>query len=436
MATRLFFLLLVLSGCTCQRPNHCKWTEQCLSSRTGYTLSQPCWASELLLNEPLTVENAVQLALLNNPELKGYFHSIGVSQSELLEACLISNPIFEATTRYPNESSRYWNTELNLAVFLLDFFLRPLKMRVGRLEVQEAELAYAQQALSLIYQIQEAYYNVSALESSVKLYSEVVHHKELMVEVAEKQFKAGNINELAVAEHKAVLERAKIDHLHMISSKQESIEYLVQLMGLPCFKVEIATDNAISITQLNKNKVEHLALSNRIDLMKQEVKICKLTKTKPLFSPWVYTQLYGGVSSEIEPDGLTVTGPAIAMEIPIFNYGQADREKLGFEIQRDYCHYTHLVQNALFEVRQALIHLEYTLDQMEESETHLIPSLDVAKEQTLLLYNVMNAGVYELLESNVELLEAKIQLIDQKRDYLIARAQLDYAVGGALVLEQ
>lgn len=389
-----------------------------------------------MLNEALTVENAVQLALLNNPELKGHFHAIGISQGDLLEACLISNPIFEITTRRPNEPAKYWNTELALTTFLLDFFLRPLKIRVGRLEVQEAQLAYAEQALSLIYQIQESYYTLYALESSAALYGEIVHHKQLMVEVAEKQFANGNINELTLTEHKSALEKSKIEYSNVLSSRQQAAEDLVNLMGLPYFHVVLAKEKEIPISHYKKGDVERLALGNRMDLMMQEVRICKLARTKPLFSPWVYTQPYGGVSSEIEPEGLVVTGPALSMEIPLFNHGQADREKLRYELKKEYCQYRHLAQHALLEVRQALIHLENTLDQIEESETRLIPTLEEAKNQSLLLYNVMNTGIYELLEKNIEMIEAHIQLLHQKKEYLVARAKLEYAVGGALVLDQ
>jgi cobalt-zinc-cadmium efflux system outer membrane protein len=54
------------------------------------------------LRRELTAESAVQIALLNNRDLQARFEEIGISQADLIEAGLLSNPSFAASFRFPN----------------------------------------------------------------------------------------------------------------------------------------------------------------------------------------------------------------------------------------------------------------------------------------------------------------------------------------------
>ncbi len=49
-----------------------------------------------LLSEKITADEAVQVALLNNRELQAIYSDLGVAQADLVQAGLLSNPIFDA----------------------------------------------------------------------------------------------------------------------------------------------------------------------------------------------------------------------------------------------------------------------------------------------------------------------------------------------------
>jgi len=51
-----------------------------------------------LLSAPLNVHEAVQIALLNNPDLQATFEDIGISQADLVQAGLLKNPAFAGSS--------------------------------------------------------------------------------------------------------------------------------------------------------------------------------------------------------------------------------------------------------------------------------------------------------------------------------------------------
>ena len=54
-----------------------------------------------LLQNPLTADTAVQVALLNNRELQAIYSELGVAQADLVQAGLLANPVFDGAVFFP-----------------------------------------------------------------------------------------------------------------------------------------------------------------------------------------------------------------------------------------------------------------------------------------------------------------------------------------------
>src|SRR5690606_9215311 len=108
----LAVILLMLTGCSqhslgpkrafldvkrdvCERTNE----NICWNEQPSYQFDQ--WLDEALEN-PLTVHRAIQIVLLNSPELKASYASLGVAQAQLIQAGLLQNPLFSASLKYEN----------------------------------------------------------------------------------------------------------------------------------------------------------------------------------------------------------------------------------------------------------------------------------------------------------------------------------------------
>ena len=54
-----------------------------------------------LLHDTLTVDGAIQVALLNNRDLQALYAELGVAQADLVQAGLLRNPVFDGAVRFP-----------------------------------------------------------------------------------------------------------------------------------------------------------------------------------------------------------------------------------------------------------------------------------------------------------------------------------------------
>ena len=66
-------------------------------------------AIEDLLKNELTPEAAVQIALLNNPDLQAAYEDLGITQADVVEAGLLENPVVFGQARFQNKSEESTN---------------------------------------------------------------------------------------------------------------------------------------------------------------------------------------------------------------------------------------------------------------------------------------------------------------------------------------
>ena len=79
-----------------------------------------------LLKKPLTVNGAVQIALLNSRELLATFEDVGSSAADLREAGMWKNPSIDLSVRFPDRAPKVPNWEEAAAFDLLDLLMLPL----------------------------------------------------------------------------------------------------------------------------------------------------------------------------------------------------------------------------------------------------------------------------------------------------------------------
>ena len=89
--------------------------QQAVSARTqqDVTLKPDDERLRAMLQDELTADEAVAIAMANNPRLQVTLAELGIARADLIEASTIANPIFEFELRVPGEPYRPY--ELRLA---------------------------------------------------------------------------------------------------------------------------------------------------------------------------------------------------------------------------------------------------------------------------------------------------------------------------------
>jgi cobalt-zinc-cadmium efflux system outer membrane protein len=143
-----------------------------------------------------------------------------------------------------------------------------------------------------------------------------------------------------------------------------------------------------------------------------------------------------GVESERETDSQTRTGPRFAIELPVFNQGQARiaRGEAALRQARD------RFEAFAVDVRSQIRELQDELASKRQIalfyKEELIPDQRRILKESLFNYNAMEIGDFELFTTKAEEARTEREYLEAVRDYWITRAELERAVGGNLNMRQ
>ena len=387
-----------------------------------------------LLQQELTVDAAVQIALLNNPHIQAIFEEIGVSQADLVEAGLFSNPVFDLFIRYPNKKNFIADIEYTITASLIDLFLIPLRTKVAKAELEQTTLRVTNEVLDVAFEVEQTYYDLQAAEETLKITQSIVELTSIHGEIASRQKAINNINSLEFQQIQSRFLDAKVEAARIENEIIHLKEKLNKLLGL-CKDVQYSISNnlqELDYEGLPVDRLECVAFRERLDLQAARFEVIRLSRKLGVEQWWVYTNGRIGIAGERDPDGLNTLGPAFSGAIPIFNYGQAARMRLRAELRQAQDELEALEIRILSEVREAHKLLMNNLEIINDYRFQILPMQNKILTSSEELYNVMGLGVDRLLENKRQELQATSNYISSLRDYWIARVQLDKALGGKL----
>lgn len=393
-------------------------------------------AIHALLRRTLTADAAVQVALLNNRELQSVFEEIGIANADLIEAGLLRNPIFAGNARFPNRSPSGTNIEMSVAQEFFDLLVIPLRKKVAAAELAKTKLRVGDAILKLVAETKIAFYELQSEQQLVGRLKAINETDAAAVELAQRQHEAGNINDLDLANQQATYSQSKLDIAETTAAIRSSREKVNRLMGTwgadTAWKVnnELPELPAVDFSQ---QRLESLAIDQRLDLAATKVDIGALVGSLGITKTYRYIgSIEFGVDTEKETDGQRVTGPTWQLELPIFNRGQGRIAKLQAQLRQAERRLESEAVAIRAEVREARDRLITKRDLTSYYRDELLPERKKIVELTLGHYNAMLKSPFDLLLAKQNEIAAERGYIDALRDYWIARADLERAVGGKL----
>jgi len=335
----------ILSGCATTRPGFDD-VQTLVHSRAGVRIhwdqggvedAEVREVIDSMLNEKLTMDGTLQIALLNNSSLQATYEDLGIAQADLVQAGLLENPVFEASVRFPDASGEGTNTEFSVAHNFLDIFMVPLKRKVAEEQFEQTKLLVGDAVLNLTTEVKVAYYELQASEQMLAMRRNVLKANHAAQELAKRQRDAGNINDLVFSMHASAYHKAKLEvdrhELEVLGLR----ENLSRLMEIPHDKDEwkiVPGLPFISTGEASLEELQSLAMEKRLDLAAAEKEIQVLEKSLELARWGVIPQVEAGVNTEREPDRTQLTGPVFGIEIPIFDQKQQPIKRTQAELRR------------------------------------------------------------------------------------------------------
>jgi cobalt-zinc-cadmium efflux system outer membrane protein len=438
-------LVVIASGCTTPKGSLDR-VQATVAERTGKRVhwnrggaedAQIKEGVQTSLGRELTAESAVQIALLNNRDLQARFEEIGISQADLIEAGLVSNPSFAASFRFPNRPPSGTDIEYSIAQNFLDLLVLPLRRRIAAAQLAQTETRVADAVLKLAAEVKTAFYTVQARQQLLDRLRVISDTSETAAEFTKRLHDAGNTSDLELANQQGSYQQSRLEVAQAELQVRRDRERLNRLLGLWGPNTNWTTANHLPELPKQEVSLQHLesrAIAQRLDLQARRMQLDLLgqslaLRTKTRFFP---SGIKVGVDTEREQDGQRVTGPTIDLALPIFNQGQGEIAKLTAQYRQAQRELEAMAVNIRSEVREARDQLIAARDLTSYIGKRLLPTQQQALNLTLQQYNFMLKGAYDLLLAKQNEVAAERSYIEAWRDYWIARAELERAVGGSL----
>lgn len=395
-------------------------------------------AIDELLARPLSAEAAVQIALLRSPHLRATLEELSIGQADLVQAGLLSNPVFTVGRTAWDAEHISPNLFVAVEASFLDLLTLPMKKRVASAELEATKLTVADTVLELASDVRKAYYEALAAQQVAGVRALVAEAAEASAELARRQAAAGTMNDLALNAELALASQARLDARRSAGEAAEDREHLNQRMGtwgkstawtLPARLPELPA------TEIDIGALEQRAISDRFDLGAARYQLQAVGSALTLARTTRWT---GIVQINVEAGRLRTRrfsfGPSVGIELPLFDQRQAAIARLEAMQRQAKNELEALAVDVRAEVRSAAIRVLTARAVTEEYRNRLIPIRENLVLFSQQQYDAMLLGVYQLLQAKQAEYDSYRETVEAQRDYWIARSDLERAVGSRLAL--
>jgi cobalt-zinc-cadmium efflux system outer membrane protein len=206
--------------------------------RTGYSLAWTRGVEEDrrvaevvagLLGDELTIEEAVQVALLSNRNIQATYEELGIRRGALIQAGLPENPVLGADFRFFDAGLV---VEGAFVEDLISVFTIPLRRRMEANHFEAAKLRVTNEVVTLVAEAKRAYIDYQASKQLVELLQQVVQATKASYMAQERLREAGNTRQFDVLQERAFYEESKVALNQAIEALVLARERMNAVMGL------------------------------------------------------------------------------------------------------------------------------------------------------------------------------------------------------------
>lgn len=426
-----------------------------------------------LLADGLSAEEAVEIALINNPGFQSLFEEIGISRAEVVQSGLLKNPVLSTLIKFPEGGGRV-SWDFGVSQEIVDLWQIPVRRKIAKAKLEQTIAAVAQRAIELAAETKTSYYRLRTRQMEEETITASVRVVEESTAVVERQVKNGAASPLDLNLARA----ASMDvHLELLAVRRQreaaSIE-LGRILGLdPRLYPKQLTDSLPADGHITDvGQLIDCAMAQRLDLRRMQQELAAAEDEVIRQSLLVFPSVMVGLSMERperqSPPGRNVLadtarssiqngrltapdiqsraqralerrqfidfliGPSFQATIPLFDQNQAQIAVAATRVRQRRKDFQELTVRVQSEIEQSLSALDTARQQVDFYTREAIP---IAEANEAGSRSVFTAGAQNILV----LLEAQRSLIARRRahvvalgDAAIALVELERVVGGRL----
>lgn len=395
-----------------------------IAERTGVTPTWPEADPQLRdsvrarLEDGLSRQDAVEIALLMNPGIRARYREIGIAEADLVEAGRPSNPTLELETLdVPGEDP----LEASLSFHLIDLlFLGERKDAAkAEMEIREAEVVRASVALSA--EASKAWIALVDAHQRAELYRQVRTANRASAEFIDALREAGNVTGMVQTRERILAERAETDVIAAELEARSAWRHLNALLGLTGsglrWRIEGRLPSPEEADLPNRDALHAEAREASLELAAARARTERAAARAGIAdaSAWL-DDVELGVLGELEHGDWSV-GPMLEFPLPVFQQGQPRRTRARLELERSLEGL--LATEAALAVSVADVHdsAEEALRSVRLHEERLLPLSEELVSQARAQTNAMQMGLDGLLDVREQRIATGLSYLDALATY-------------------
>ncbi|MBI5516641.1 MAG: TolC family protein [Deltaproteobacteria bacterium] len=385
-----------------------------------------------LLAAPLTVDDAVRAAMAGNRQLRATLRELGIPRGRLLQASLPPNPAVEFDLRYQQDRSQTLQGDLTVEFALTRALLAPARASAARSELEAAQVRAAGAVLELGFATRAAFFAAQASQERLAVAQRSLDALAAGRDAARALVGAGNAPELELAAREAAYETARVAVAELELEALDRREAVVRLLGLRGDEAWSARGALAAVpdeaplagateARALRASLELSLLRARMDAAARRVGLSRAEG----WLPDITVDVHG------EQDGTSLElGGGARVTLPTFDRRQGQTAALEAEFDGLLERHHGLAADLRSALRVARNRVRSSHARARHLDAVVLPARARVLEQTVLQYNAMNLGPFQVLQARREQLDAELAQVEARREYWTAVAALDTLLEG------
>lgn len=385
---------------------------------------------EALLEGGITVDDAAEICLLNNPKLRQFSLDVGLAHADFVQSKLLSNPTLSGLIRFPVAGGNS-NIEAGLIQNLIELWQIPVRKRLAAKTLEQTVLQIAYEAATTVAETKMAYYKAIAAKETTIIENENVTTSKTVLDLVKSQQQSGSANQVDsntarsdLLEQKVTLRTAQLNFF-------EAKRKLIILLGLRSSPDDIQLID--SLTPANQWSLELSVLitaakENRLDLQAAYESVLAAEQAIPLEQRHILRNTKAGIAFERE-DNATAIGPSIQLQLPVFDQNQAQISKSKIRYVQALQRLEALTIEVIQQVRGVHQSFVAASDIVQSYEKQILPlaegSLQLAQET----FKAGKTGLLSVLTVQRRLLAARREYIQKLQELRLSTISIEASIG-------
>lgn len=432
-----------------------------------------------LLDDGLTAQEAVQVALLNNPRVWAGLLRTGMARADVVQAGLFTNPTIGILFRFP-EGGGLADLEASLAQNVAELWMIPARAKAARRDLEKTILETAREAAGIANDAKVAYYNVIAAQRALEISRENLGLVQQLLRITEARLEAGAVGSLDVNLVRGQLLRVQVEERNARLAVATARRTLAALLGLdgPADELRLVDPlPAPTSAAINTERLVMLAQESRLDLRaardavaaaeaRVELEYAKVFQNveigfelernarralpgRTIVADTTRASMANGAltAPEIESRGQrrlarsqeieAILGPGLSLSVPLFDQNQAQIAKAKLAMQEADAMLASLQRLVSQETREAADRVMTAWDVARFYDQEVLPQARTTLQLSESAYQAGQTGILNVIDAQRSLLETRQAYVAALQNAASALVDLERATArpAAVVLQ-